>query len=168
MTSRHQDGLAWLTRHGTASPARRLMLFVMGIACFVRGYAYAFYEGAGGPSPSGGAVVTLGGTFTLTGVGIAWISIGVVAVYSTLRARWRWATAGIGGMYLLWGVAYLTSALGLTDGNDTDWIPASTYLTTALFVWGSSRLVDVPTYVELVRHDRGGGEDVHRWIGPPS
>ena len=129
-----------------------MMLVVMGVACLVRGYAYALHAGAGGPSMSGGAVVTLADTFTVTGIGLAWMAVGALSLYSALRARWRWATAAIGGMYLLWGVGYLTSAVGITHGRDTDWISASTYLTMALFIWGSSRLVDVPAYAELARH----------------
>lgn len=160
MTDRLFGALAWLTRHGTASPARRMMLFAMSVACLVRGYAYALYQGAGGPSMNGGAVVTLADTFTVTGIGIAWIAVGAVSLFSAIRARWRWATASIGGMYLLWGVGYLSSALGITHGSETDWISASTYLTAALFIWGSSRLVDVPAYADLARHGHGEEEDV--------
>lgn len=156
MTRYTPDQGAWgfikyVARHGQASAARRLMMLGLGLGCILRGYSYGFYEGQGPPALNGGPIILLGPTFGIVGIALLWILAGLFGLYSAIRARHRWATAFMGGMFLLWGCGYLASSVGLVDGRDTDWISASTYLSMAIFIWGSSRLVDTPTYARIPR-----------------
>ncbi|UYG15753.1 hypothetical protein BRM3_08855 [Brachybacterium huguangmaarense] len=80
-------------------------------------------------------------------LGVAWILVGLLCVWSAIIARWLWAIAAVGGMWVIWGLGYAW-AWAMGSGTGSDWISTGTYLLTGLALWTVTRQPDLPVHRE--------------------
>lgn len=113
---------------------RSVMLLLMGLLAYVRGYRYFPFGDAPTTLPAG--LELLSSTLSISFWGWTWIAAGIVATVWAFIKYDGFGWGAVIGMMILWGVAYVFGFVnGLIIGEmNTEYVNMTTYIIPAIVI----------------------------------